>query len=998
MATLTTILNPFNPNEKIVRTIENCHIWQCLVPFSEDIEFVISLNGQITDLYEYKLKDEDFLSIVPIPAGGGGGGKNILRVVAMVALAMVAAPLAAPFMGATAGMVGAGVYGGLSGSLIYGGLQLAIVVGGGLLINSLLPMPTPAASTSNNLSTTSSTYAFSSGSNSREIGATLPIMLGTARITPPIISSYLSLDGDKQHLNILMAINDGEVDSISDIEINNQTISNFNDINYYTNLGTINQSAIGNFRDTVTTVSLSRSLNELNYETTYTTTGNSINEIEVVMLFPNGLFYVKDDGAYQSRSVSIEISYKKSTDTSWISETYTVSNTYKTSKRLSYRFKNLEASTYDIKIKRSSSYDSNTRVANALTLDYVNEIVYDDFVYPGVALLSVNAMATDQLNGSFPTITCLVNNIGSTKPKNNQAWACYDLLKREGISDNDINLEKFEEWANYCDTKGLTVGLYLDTQQELQSALNMVSLLGRATVVQFGSVFTPIIEKQVDIPTQGFLFTGGNIIDSSFSMYYVPYNERANVIEVTYYDEDDSYKAKTVQVQSFDFDSKTQEIKSSLTLYGCTKRSMASSYAKFLLNRNRYISETVSFTAFVDSIACNVGDVIKVGVKYMTNTLADGRILEVTENSLILDQEVELLAFEHYELQIRCIDDEIVTISIPVITTDIVTNEIIINNFPREINKFDLYAFGKLDTEATNLYRVSSITRASDLKRKITAIEYNPSVYNDNSNIDIEPVLIIDNTTNLKTDELLVQRADGMIDEILIVSFNSNKLVNSIYLNGSLIGTTSTNNFEIKNQLNRGQEYEIRVNEKTTYHLFQGLLKAVSTPDDLQVQLLSTNTVISWNSVPFAVGYRISHNDIVIEDNIKSTTFNYKLLASGTHTFKVEALNIELAPSNPIEKEIIVQIPLSPNVSVSYKGENVVIKWEESNSTYPILHYIINHDGLNTYAKTTTYTTKASWLSKTITIQAVDIANNISSTRTANSEFIAAVTTNVYSK
>lgn len=91
-----------------------------------------------------------------------------------------------------------------------------------------------------------------------EVGTTLPIMLGTAEVTPPVIASYLSLEGDKQHLNILMAVNDGVVNSISDIEVNNQSISNFNDINYYTTLGTVNQTAIGNFRDTATTVSLSR--------------------------------------------------------------------------------------------------------------------------------------------------------------------------------------------------------------------------------------------------------------------------------------------------------------------------------------------------------------------------------------------------------------------------------------------------------------------------------------------------------------------------------------------------------------------------------------------------------------------------------------------------------------------------------------------------------------------------------------------------------------------
>jgi predicted phage tail protein len=1002
MATLTVIFNPFNPNEKTVKTIENCFIYECLVPYSEDIEFVVSLNGNITENYEYKLKENDFLSIVPIPAGGGGGNKNVIRIVAMVALAVAAPMLAPAIMGATAGaagaMFGAGVYGGMSGALILGGLQAAIIVGGGMLVNSLLPTPSASVGTSTALNDTSPTYAYNGGSNNREVGTTLPIMLGTARVTPPIIASYLSLKDDKQYYNALFAVNDGQVNSISDIEINGQAIGNFNGSTYSITYGTANQSAIGNFRDTATTFSLSRALNTLNAETTYSTNGNSIQELEIVILLSSGLFTIQNNGTYVSKSLTFEISYKKSGTSTWTTQSFTVSDIYKTTKRLSYSFKNLEAATYDIKVKRISAFDTNTQVANALVLDYINEIVYDDFIYPGVALLSVNALATDQLN-SLPTVTCLVNNTGTVKPKNNPAWACYDLLKREGIPDSDINLTKFQEWADFCTAKNLTVGLYLDSQQELQSALNMVSVLGRGIVLQFGSIFTPIVEKVVDIPTQGFLFTGGNIIDSSFSISYVPYNERSNTIEVTYYDETDSYKSKTVQVQSHDFDSKTMEIKSSINLYGCTKRAMAASYAKFLLNKNRYISETVSFTAFVDAIACNVGDVIKVGVKYMTNTLADGRILGVeNNNTLILDQEVELLDNEDYQIQIRCLDDEIITINIPSISVNTVTNTINIGTFPREINKFDVYALGRLDTEATNLYRVTSITRASDLKRKITAIEYNPDVYNDSAIIDVEPIVMIDNTTNVQAEEILIQKNDGTVDEILVISFNGNKLTNAIYLNGKKIGTTTTNNFEIKNLLTRGKTYEIKVNDKAITHTFQGLLAKVGTPTDLNINLLPTNTAISWSATPFAVGYKIYHNDVVIEDNIKSTTFNYKLLENGTHTFKVEALNVALTSSNAIEQTVVVDVPLSPNVSVAYKGENVLIKWEESNSTYPISHYIVSHADLTTIAKTTTYTTKVNWSSKSITIQAVDIAGNVSTVRTATSTIALPSITEVTSK
>lgn len=64
----------------------------------------------------------------------------------------------------------------------------------------------PSVATSTALSDVSPTYAYSGGSNNREVGSTLPIMLGKARITPPIIASYLSLEGDKQYYNALFAV------------------------------------------------------------------------------------------------------------------------------------------------------------------------------------------------------------------------------------------------------------------------------------------------------------------------------------------------------------------------------------------------------------------------------------------------------------------------------------------------------------------------------------------------------------------------------------------------------------------------------------------------------------------------------------------------------------------------------------------------------------------------------------------------------------------------
>ena len=95
MATLVVINNPFNPNDKDVSKIDGgLAIFHLLNEQSEDIEYVVSLNGKITEDYAYIVKQDDSIGIVPIPKGGDGGGKQVLTMVAMIGLS-IAAPMLA---------------------------------------------------------------------------------------------------------------------------------------------------------------------------------------------------------------------------------------------------------------------------------------------------------------------------------------------------------------------------------------------------------------------------------------------------------------------------------------------------------------------------------------------------------------------------------------------------------------------------------------------------------------------------------------------------------------------------------------------------------------------------------------------------------------------------------------------------------------------------------------------------------------------------------------
>ena len=317
MANLTLIHNAFDINDKTLFEIKtddlNKPLYSILSNYikefeNKDYDLVFSVNGITTENLGTKLNKGDHLAIVPIPAGGGGGTKNTLRIIAMIALVVVAPYATAALIGATGAAV--------SATTFYA-IQAGVMIAGGLLINAVMPISVDSLSTSSDLNEVSPTYAFGGGSNANTEGTAIPIVLGKTKIVPPIISSYLSLNEDNQHLNVLYAINDGQFDTVHSININDQDIGNYTDIIQYSRYGTNNQTMIPNFSDNIATHSDGRALNTKDQWVYYDTASNAVDKMQLGFLLSSGLFYVQDNGNYSSRTIKALIEYREIGATDW---------------------------------------------------------------------------------------------------------------------------------------------------------------------------------------------------------------------------------------------------------------------------------------------------------------------------------------------------------------------------------------------------------------------------------------------------------------------------------------------------------------------------------------------------------------------------------------------------------------------------------------------------------------------------------------------------------
>ena len=227
----------FIPNNTLEEYIKS-------VTMFEKDSISISVNGEEEKDLSRVLKDKDFVVVCPRVE------KSTLGIIAMVALSFY-----------TAGIVGAtgGVFGAMNATW-QAISAMAILTIGGMLITSVFGLGvTPGTSETSDSSTT---YGWDTQDNLTTQGGAYPITYGTVRVTGQIIAQhvYSSDDNDDQYLNFLLCGGEGEVDYVSDILIDDNPISYYDDVTSEIRLGTNTQTSLDNFSQTYSDQTISYEL------------------------------------------------------------------------------------------------------------------------------------------------------------------------------------------------------------------------------------------------------------------------------------------------------------------------------------------------------------------------------------------------------------------------------------------------------------------------------------------------------------------------------------------------------------------------------------------------------------------------------------------------------------------------------------------------------------------------------------------------------------------
>lgn len=624
---------------------------------------------------------------------------------------------------------------------------------------------------------------------------------------------------------------------------------------------------------------------------------------------------------------------------------------------------------YELKVtllEKKEVASGSTSYSNRPFVSFLHEIIESNFTYPYRSIIGLEAIAQEKIYGGSPVISLVVDRgnlnhyagdygVGSPtlRASSNPAWACYDMLTNPlygaGVDPTMIVLSEFQAWADFCDAESLTCNIYLDTGSTMFDALKTLSLLGRGSILQRGTNYGAVFDSTSPMV---YVFGMGSILEGTFNMSYIEKESRANVVEVTYYDENLDWEKKIVTVRQDTEEDAPIEKKTSINLIGCSNRAMATSYAQFMLRSNEHLIRSVTFQADIEAVHCQVGDVI--GVSHDVPQYGQsGRVMSATATTITLDKPVYVTSFNAQNIIIKNNQDEIETVQItnPVSSGEYST--LTVSGWTTQPSYMDVYTFGVNNSEIKE-FRVLSIRKTQDMQVEIAALEYREEIYaNEPTLPDYELESGLPSVFNLQAYKTFKVREDGTAVGTLEINwdgFSTEWKVNISrsdgYTESGWNTMVSRSSFEISGLApQESMVYRILVRGLDGTSAATKIEFDIDVPDpvlNLTSKTIDQYVQLDWDTPASVV--RIDRYEVWKGEQkmttISGTFASFLEVGTGTNTYSVVAVNVLGGVSDPVYVD--ATITSDPNfesvgdAGVDGSGTLVDMVWDGTSLIGPV--------------------------------------------------------------
>lgn len=646
--------------------------WQ----FKSGLPTIVEVNGRPLlrkHWRRHKIALNDNIRFVSRPLGGqrGGGGKQILGLVALVAVAAFA-------IWAGPAIAGALSLTGTAASVVGGVVTAGIGLAGSLLINSLTA-PKQGATNSPN-ATIDQIYSASVQGNAAKLGQPLPVCYGREKVFPDLAAApWSEFIGNDQYTNVLLSIGMGRF----------SFEQAFIDDTPFWDSSTGISPAFPSAQVAFYAPGESVTLFPKNVSSAAEVTGQNLPDpaitpwiggfianaagtlataLAVDFVFPAGCFRVNNQGELQDSTVALNAEFRRVDDSGApqgpFAPLFSVARTFKSRSPIRDSIKvEVGEGRWEVRFRRGDAPLAGTAGANEVAWAGLRAFLKGDNSFADVSTMAIRIKATESTQGSFRfgvlrTRILPVWHAGSgtfvDQPTRNAGWAFLDAITNQqygsGFQPSKTDFQTILAFANGCAARGDNFDYTFSAAVGVPEAFDKILSVARARHFFLGDTISVVRDEWRDVPSM--LLTDREIVRDSIQVNWTMLGEEDPDAVVLEYIDEETWRPASVQYppDTFEFTAVNPETK---RLDGIVNRQHAFRECAFYYLQSIYRRENVQIGTEYEGRAITFGSAIRVQSDLPMAFGQAGAVVAVTGDILSLDPAPTWATGEQHFVRLR---------------------------------------------------------------------------------------------------------------------------------------------------------------------------------------------------------------------------------------------------------------------------------------------------------------------------------------------------------
>ncbi|WP_416777442.1 host specificity protein J [Xenorhabdus budapestensis] len=324
---------------------------------------------------------------------------------------------------------------------------------------------------------------------------------------------------------------------------------------------------------------------------------------------------------------------------------------------------------WQVRLRRLTPKENSNRIADAMMVEAITEVIDAKLSYPETALLFVQFDAKQFRN--IPQITCepkmrIIRVPANYNPdsrryygswdgtfkwawSDNPAWVLYDLMINDRFSigtrvkTENLNLAKWGLYsiAQYCDQMvsdgeggeepRFTCNVYIQSQEDAWAVLRDIAGIFRGMTFWANNNMNVLADMPRD---RDYLFTGANVRDGKFTYASASEKTHYSTAMVSWSDPQNGYQDAIEPVFEHRLIRRYGIRQADITAIGCTRQSEAIRRGKWVLHTNEH-DRTVTFTVGLEGHIPLPGYLIGISDNLLSGAGRSGRIQAVPRRYML---------------------------------------------------------------------------------------------------------------------------------------------------------------------------------------------------------------------------------------------------------------------------------------------------------------------------------------------------------------------------